>query len=301
MIGEAAKEFSRSLQNLKDQKPPARSLRIDTFKLPYYEFKESFQWPSVSLSNLSAKDAENLMQIIVPRFGSDLNGFSMLPQAIPQRDEPSLIFVKSIEVNSRTYLIKYRIYTTYMGGALDEELHSKLEQDKSPSFTTTRIYFQKYVFPVTKTESDNGWIHGFEPYPLEHVINIRPMDLDVSDRGDEMRSTALFDQYDFSYIESIILKYLRSDNLYKPGSLFHPFTVQHLSLAWNAFALNDLTGYLHRFDRLIDVLKNSVPPFDSLKKLAGDWSGYFAAWRIERIMSRGGNPHWIIHSHPETP
>ena len=265
---------------------------VDTFRTPYIQWKETLQWPSLSVLHAEASSAQPILEEIMRRSPWLIHGTHVLPEARPRRDEPNLHLVKEFETAGQIYLLKIKILMTYMGGAQGQELDDGQVQDRNPGFLSDRIYFQCRLFPVHSVRKEEGAIVDFVP---EHYRPASGMQNTVGETHQTARwNVMLFDEMDFSDLEKSIRESV-SSLPWKPGRLFNPFVIDHGTVNWNVFHLKELEHVLGYFHRLWLHLR------DGAELLHEDhlfWDAYYEAWKYARFLSRGGNPHWEILEAP---
>ena len=280
----------------KDRKNKIR-LGIDTFHHTYVMLQESFLWPSVHTGMIRPDEKLQITEIILKYIPSFIEGCSVLPEPRPRKDSTQVHYVRSYNFNSKEYIYIFKVSSDYMGGAETNEIVIKGRQGVTPSFYTNRIYFSALLVPVSEIMKDShGAITDFRPIQIKDAI----FKVSSDDVIRDFRSTVLFDEIDFSEVNQKITNHFNVNSSWKHNNLFFPLIIDYLSLCMNIMipfkSAVDCKAPI--FSRLFEnfIKQENVSTLNSDDRNFLD--KYFTGWKFERILSRSGNPHWIITDHP---
>lgn len=288
-----AAAFTARLRQSKSVAP--YELKVDTFHHPYLEFRDSFTWPAVSLAGLRSEEASAIVSILADRF-PNLQTFHVMPDPKPKKDLQYLNLVHRVPTNGLTSALLIRIATQYMGGAERSEMITIATQEKSPSYSTNRIYFHARLLPVIDWRTLSDQLLDFEVKKLKEAVFLFSSDSTIRD----VWSTILFDEVDFSHLDEQFTRLFCFGEEWKPKKVFLPFLIDYLTLSINCF------NWTNKFFELVS------PPFlrayetfsanGSLEELSSHdkdfWRQYINAFSYVRVFSRSGNVHWKITSFP---
>lgn len=295
MLSEEAVELNQHIRYLPERGTLEKQLFVDTFRHPYVKFKESFHWPSITTTELQRDEVERILEIIIPRIPEFIRGTSIMAQSRPTRHSNQLHFIREFQVDTQKYAYHFRISAEYMGGAETDEVRVPHAQGRSPEVKTDRIYFSSRIIPVTFIRKFQGSPIDFEPFQVKDAIfKIYPEDMER-----EFTSTILFDEVDFTEVNKRFTELYSYHNAqWKPGRLFNPFVIDHLTLTLNLIypdyrVLDKILVPFHKVFRSFIEDDPSIVSEDTMEF----WEQYYEVWEYERVNSRSGNPHWIFNKY----
>lgn len=292
-----ARRVSAILRGLPADIDPAADLFVDTFHQPYLHFSQSIVWPSVAVGETRMADAASVAECLAKTIPSLVTDCEILPNPKPSKDSGIFHFVREHTVDGSSFVFMLKIVSQYLGGAEAGEIITPPAQGISPSVRTDRIYFSARILPVERIQRSAGAIVDFVPQRVEEAV------FQVSSNVPDRWTTVLFDEIDFSDINKKLTGLFAPNGIsWNAGSLFAPIIVDYLTICMNVVSCTRVfvDGVLPFFARAWSAFRSEK----SLASLSDSdrafWQAYYQAWAYERVLSRGGNPHWKFTAHPDS-
>ncbi len=292
-----ARRVSAILRGLPPDRDPDAALLVDTFHQPYLQFPSPIIWPSVAVGETRMQDAATLADCLARLVPSLVADCEVLPTAKPSKDSGIFHLVREHSCEGSAFVFVLKIISQYLGGAEAGEIVTPPAQGISPSVRTDRVYFSARILPVEGIQRSAGAIVDFVPQRVEEAV------FQVSSNVPDRWTTVLFDEVDFSDINKKLTELFSANGAeWHGGSLFFPIVVDYLTICMNTVVCTRsfIDGVLPFFARAWTAFRRDR----SLGALTdGDrafWEAYYKAWAYERILSRGGNPHWKFNNHPDS-
>ena len=284
-----AAEFTSRIKNLNQEAKPERDLYLDTFRHLYWRTPETMVWPSVDLNGPGKTEAERIFDNLISWIPDVIQGGIVLPEARPVKDNHRIQILKPIYLEDRIFAEVLTFESRYLGGARPEEVLEPHRQGVSPSFVSDRIYFFARLLPIQSFEKSGEQIVSFHPLEFnETTFHVHDVEIEKN-----LWRSVVFDEVDYSPVEEFYLNRFSFGDPWRWGKLLRPFVVDHLSLAVNLINPTSYDGesMAKMYNQLLtDGFSTNLD--DSVKKF---WANWMANWRLERVESRSGNPHWRIH------
>lgn len=293
MRSEEAYAINQRLANLSDIADRPYQHYIDTFRLPYIRFGETFAWGGVSIDEVHGHEAARLVETLVQLVPSFVAGCEILPVAKPHKNSDQLHFVRFLKAPENgqpgfIYLIK--IKPGYFGGADEGEIISPASQSNGPVFTTDRIYYQARILPVKSLSMQGGQILDFEAWQIEAAI----FQVTQKEKYRDFWSTILFDDVDYSEINSDFTDRFNPGEEWKMKRLFPPFIVDYLSLAFNLISPKLILPAFPIYQKIFAAVADPQINFAMDESMSNWLRQYYRDWEYHRVDSKSGNPHWKI-------
>ncbi|MBE7440063.1 MAG: hypothetical protein HS115_16550 [Spirochaetales bacterium] len=282
----------------------ARPFRIclDTIRHPYLLFAETLHWPAVSLDELRFAEAGALLDTLIPCIGPFLKNGQVLPQPRPRKESSHLHIIfyyplPGLLPDLAGFILILRILGPYMGGAQTHEMLAGPRQGRSPAFHTDRLYFQSRLFPVKEIQQEAGAIVDFEPLRLRETL----FKVSVAREEKNFWASALFDDVDFSHLETGLLEPFLDGQILPSAAHFKPIMVDYFTIALNLLCPDPelARALLPPFrDLLLSFLQSGNMPAPN-EELKNFWQKYLLRWQHHNALSRSGNPHWEVSLYPD--
>lgn len=271
--------------------------RVDNFHHPYMIFEDSFHWPAIHLDHLRDDEIIRIMEILQERIPDFISDCQILTEEVSQRSL-QLKLGRLLKIEERDYLYLFKVSVEYMGGASSEEILRPHRQGISPEFITNRIYYHALILPLSRVELNSGRIKNYVTHSIkEAIFQYIPENMER-----DIWSSIVFDKLDFSEVNHRFTQLLESiTTTWKPGKIFDPFIIEDLTLAGRVIdpVLQNSDEYHRMYDQLFQIIQKKQP-IDSIPEEGRIfWKNYFGGWELERVLSRGGNPHWKITQLPD--
>jgi hypothetical protein len=267
---------------------------LDNFKHPYIRFEDRFLWPSVHLIDPPPEEVDRIRSILRERWPGFGDHFALWQNDIFSGNQKYLNFIcQTPEMKKWQMMLELRVLVGYAGGAEITEIIRPAEQNRSPEFLTDRIYFKAGLLPIEELDLDRGQVKHVDILTFAEILEASRYSLNRDQK--EIWTTALFDAIDYSQIHERLVRILSGLEPWKPGMLFPPVLIERMTFCLNVLTLNHAEHMSEAFRDLIEHIQE-----DDLQHLKSreDWKRYNAAWSLERIISRSGNPHWVFTSYP---
>jgi hypothetical protein len=267
---------------------------LDNFKHPYIRFEDRFLWPSVHLIDPLPEEVDRIRSILRERWPGFGDHFALWQNDIFSGNQKYLNFIcQTPEMKKWQMMLELRVLVGYAGGAEITEIIRPAEQNRSPEFLTDRIYFKAGLLPIEELDLDRGQVKHVDILTFAEILEASRYSLNRDQK--EIWTTALFDAIDYSKILERLVRILSGLEPWKLGMLFPPVLIERMTFCLNVLTLNHAEHMSEAFRDLIEHIQE-----DDLQHLKSreDWKRYNAAWSLERIISRSGNPHWVFTSYP---
>ena len=279
----------------------SHELLVDNFHHPYAKFEDPFEWPGITLNGIQTHEARKIINVLLRKVPNFVKGCHVLPESRPKKDTNHLQFVRHIRRKEGEYIYIFRVLAEYMGGADKGEIIEPSSQGLTPSIKTDRIYFTALLLPVRNVTYEKGQIVDFHPLTIKEAYF--KVDSASSEGGHEQTifgTSMVFDDVDFSNVNTRFKELFSFGQTWKPGRLFPPLLVEYLTLC-----INIVPPHSEMIEGLIPFFDRGFREFMKTGELAGlsesdrnFWERYFQAWEYERVQSRSGNPHWKLVNFP---
>lgn len=271
--------------------------KLDGFRHSFIQFSEKFEWPALHLDVRKSKpeNLEKLLLILQNKFPGGLEGFSLLPEPKPKKEDGYLHFVRRHSIENREYLYLVKISGRYMGGAEPSEIVEPPVQNYGPSYVTNKIYYHLRIFPVEQIIFHNSAIVDFIPRKFNEAVFFKHEGM----KNKHMDITSpLFDDLDFRTIENELTEHVVRKEIVEFAKL-RPFVIEYMTLCLNplvSLSYQNFEEILRHYDVVMDLLfrdKNLENLGNSEKEF---WDKYFSQYLIFPELSRSGNPQWTLFS-----
>ncbi len=268
---------------------------LDNFKHPYIRFEKRFLWPSVHLIRTVDEETEKVRALLSEYWPDFSEEYAFWRNERFSGHQRYLSFVcQSDALKQYGMMLELRVLAGYAGGAEPEEIVRPAEQDRSPEFYTDRIYFKAALVPVEEYRVGRGQVQHIDIRTFNEILQASSYSLSVDQK--EVWTTALFDSIDYTAIQERILQLLGELEAWKPGRLFFPVVIEHMTFCLNVLTLQQAEAMAAAFAELIKhIQQEDLRGMQSVEQ----WKRYIAGWKMDRTLSRSGNPHWIFAQIPE--
>jgi len=294
--------INQELRDLSPAEPPAGEVRIDAHHRTFIEFPESFAWPRITVTGITADEAKQAVSVLVRKIPSFIAGCSLLPVPHPSKESGFLHFVRAYELPSSDYIYICKVNCDYLGGANDAEVIAPASQGRTPAIKTNRIYFSGLILAAEKIKRENGWITSFQSRHLkEAIFQVRKKTEDSEEAHRELFTAMLFDDVDFSRQEEAFIEIFSQDKEWSAGKLLKPLTIEYLSLCLNLpYPFRELVdACAPRYQIALNHFLGSGSMVGLREEQEKFWAEFYSAWKLESAVSRSGNTQWKIANLPD--
>lgn len=261
---------------------------LDTFRHPYVRFGERFVWPSIHLIEPLPDEVRRVRGLLADRFPGFDDDFLLWKSDLFSGNQKYLVFLASPPaLRSQGLSFELRVLVAYVGGALPGEVHLPPEQDRSPEFETDRIYFKAHLLPVDTIEANGDAVRRVDIRTFKEILEASRYSLSHEQRS--IWATALFDSIDYSYLHDRLRRALSQLGQWSAGALFPPITIERMTFCLSLLDYRTGLAMAGPFRELLEHIEEE--DWSGLES-RDRWRAFNGALRLERILSRGGNPHW---------